>query len=112
MSKQKKGKSAPKPPSEALMNMMPPKLRSDFEDLKAARDDENVSEEAWERQAMNLMHATNSMPPVIRDAVGRAVKKIAAIERYETKKAEDALKAEDAADNPKAKTRKPTSAAK
>lgn len=91
-----KRSSAPKRPSDALLNMLPPKLRAGFLELERERDDENVSEDQWEKNAMKLMHEADSMPAPIRDAFGQAVKKIAAIERYTDRREAQALKDQEA----------------
>lgn len=91
MAKSKKKKdTTPRPPSQALLNMLPPKVRQGLADLERERDDDSVSEAAWEAHSMQLMREANSLPAPIRDAFGRAIKKLGAIERHTERKAKEA----------------------
>lgn len=83
--KTSKRSKAPKGPSTALLNMMPPGLRQELKQLEADRDDENVTPLQWEAKAMNLMHKANTLPPVLRDGFGKIIKQLSAVEQHEDK---------------------------
>lgn len=71
--------------------MLPLSVREGLAKLEKDRDDDSVTEDQWESDAMRLMREANSLPPAIRDAFGRAVKKIAALERHKDSQAKKAL---------------------
>jgi hypothetical protein len=70
------------------MTMLPPKLREQIAELERQRDDDEVSFETWEKNAMAMMQDANKMPPAIRNAFGTVVKQLGALERPEGQSAQ------------------------
>jgi hypothetical protein len=64
-----------------LLGFLPPALRAEVLDLAAARYDDAVSDEEWQRRARALTDRAAAMPPAIRDAFSRLIRHYAALER-------------------------------
>lgn len=70
-------------PSDRQITMLPPKLREQLAELERQRDDDDVTFEVWEKNAMAMMQDANKMPPAIRNAFGTIIKQLGALERKE-----------------------------